>query len=269
MKRQVSVDLAMTLAILSLGASLVFAGASLFQRHLKGIRLSGPLEFDGAVGAVAAGTGIAVAAWWLLALVCAFTSSIAQHQGAHGLASFTAAWSPAFMRRLVTAILGINLLTAPLAMAAPLDSAIDPQWTPATVSSATFNNSQSTILDPLPQPAPNLDSATINNSSAINPSWTPTSPAIDPDLLARPPSRPDNSRPDTTLPSNQPPTAGDQVVVHSGDSLWSIVASALGPYATDVEVALAWPEWYRTNKAVIGADPSYILPGQILHSPGN
>jgi nucleoid-associated protein YgaU len=57
------------------------------------------------------------------------------------------------------------------------------------------------------------------------------------------------------------------VVVRSGDSLWTIAAGALGPEASDVEIALEWPRWFEANKAAIGANPDVLLPGQILRSP--
>jgi nucleoid-associated protein YgaU len=58
-----------------------------------------------------------------------------------------------------------------------------------------------------------------------------------------------------------------EVVVHRGDTLWSIVRRQLGPDVSDAEVAVAWPAWYQTNRAVIGPDPDLILPGQILRAP--
>ena len=51
------------------------------------------------------------------------------------------------------------------------------------------------------------------------------------------------------------------MVVTAGDSLWSIAARHLPPGATDAQVAAAWPGWYQTNSAVIGADPDLIRPG--------
>lgn len=57
------------------------------------------------------------------------------------------------------------------------------------------------------------------------------------------------------------------IVVHRGDTLWEIVGRALGPEATDVRIAAEWPRWYAHNRAVIGADPDLILPGQVLMPP--
>lgn len=59
------------------------------------------------------------------------------------------------------------------------------------------------------------------------------------------------------------------VVVQPGDSLWLIAERALGPQrgSDPAAVDAAWREWYRTNRAVIGADPDLILPGQRLSPP--
>ncbi len=68
-----------------------------------------------------------------------------------------------------------------------------------------------------------------------------------------------------------PPSAGiaaaATVVVQPGDSLWRIAAAALGPDASAVEIADAWPRWYAANRATVGADPDLIRPGQRLQPP--
>lgn len=63
--------------------------------------------------------------------------------------------------------------------------------------------------------------------------------------------------------------APEGVVVHRGDTLWDIVGRALGPAATDLEIAREWPRWYAHNRSVIGDDPDLILPGQVLTRPGS
>jgi len=46
-----------------------------------------------------------------------------------------------------------------------------------------------------------------------------------------------------------------------------VAARQLPAGHTDEEVAEAWPRWYAANRAVIGADPSAIQPGQRLVAP--
>lgn len=265
MKRQAAADAVMTAAILFLGASLVFTGGAVLRHRSSGPHPSAPLDLAEAVGAAAAGIGFAVALWWLAALACAFISGLARLHGRPGLASLTDAWTPAFMRRLAAVVLGLNLMAAPAAMAAGLGP-IDPKWHAGPAAEAPF------IVKTAHPAAPGLAESTAGaadpakskarpGTQRANPAWTPQAPAVDPGPLARRQTRP---------PRNAVANGADngEVVVRGGDSLWSIVAAALGPYATDVEVAQAWPEWYRANRSVIGSDPNIILPGQVLHAPG-
>jgi nucleoid-associated protein YgaU len=89
--------------------------------------------------------------------------------------------------------------------------------------------------------------------------WTPDRPAS--------PPRRASVLPDvgllTAAPGPQQAVA-DAVVVRRGDSLWTIAGRALGPGASDAEIALAWPSWYAANRDVIGPDPALLRPGQLL-----
>ncbi|WP_146070275.1 LysM peptidoglycan-binding domain-containing protein [Arthrobacter sp. GMC3] len=269
MKRQTVADLAMAAAILGLGASLVFAGSSMLQRRLLATRPYGPVGLDEVVGAAAAGIGIAVALWWLLALGCAIASAVAEHRGAWKLASRTAAWSPVFMRRLVATVVGLNLLGAPMALAAAPGSGPDHQSLHAISSSAAATYTAALPVSAWSGSPPRAAglSSIAPLDDPINPAWTPRSPGVDPGPIVSPQTRPapEAVQKDGTGSG----VVGSWVVVQTGDTLWSIVTTVLGPYATDVEVALAWPQWYRANRDVIGADPNYILPGQVLHAPGS
>ncbi len=91
-----------------------------------------------------------------------------------------------------------------------------------------------------------------------DPGWTPDAPVVRP-------------QPDVTAVTAASRRGTDQapveVVVHRGDSLWTITARHLGAGATDAEVAAQWPRWYSANRAVIGSDPDLLLPGQVLRAP--
>jgi hypothetical protein len=91
-----------------------------------------------------------------------------------------------------------------------------------------------------------------------DPGWTPDPPAVrpQPDVAA-------------VAATSRRGAGGSpvEVVVHRGDSLWSVAARHLGPAATDREVAAEWPRWYAANRAVIGPDPDLVLPGQVLRAP--
>lgn len=71
--------------------------------------------------------------------------------------------------------------------------------------------------------------------------------------------------PGRPLPERSP--AGD-VVVRPGDSLWSLAAGTLPAGATALDVDARWRALYLANRAVVGADPDLIRPGQRLHLPG-
>lgn len=297
MKRQIRADLAMTAAILLLGASLVFSGFSLLRLHWGTGATARTFGMEELLAVSCAGAGAALLGWWLLALACALLAPVAKALGAVKMAALSEQVSPAFMRRLVTAVVGMNLLTAPLAQAVGAP-AIDPRWQGGTV--------QTTPATALPSPSPALPTQATGAATdrgdilptappePVAPQWVPHTAEIDPGALIRPSLRPgpaadtgisDGTGHAETSPASPAPvgadsdtgatasnfpaddTAGTDVVVKRGDSLWSIVAAALGPYSTDVDVAEAWPGWYRANRETIGADPNLILPGQVLHAP--
>jgi hypothetical protein len=70
-----------------------------------------------------------------------------------------------------------------------------------------------------------------------------------------------------TLPAPPAPPAHGGVLVHPGDSLWSIASRHLPSNATDQEVTAAWHRLYRHNRAVVGGDPDLLRPGQHLVLP--
>lgn len=264
MNRQTRSDLAMSAAVLILGASLVYSGFSLLRLRWHTLGSARHLDLPELLAVGAAGAGIALMFWWLFALACALLSVAAQQLGSARVASVSGALAPAFMRRVVTAVLGLNLVTAPMAHGSQVP-AVDPLWHAQTVAVAAV-------------PAPTGDPLPPAAAEAVAPQWVPRTAETSPGLLARPESRDAedatgaggaSQAPASGVPGNigAESRSGPDVVVKTGDSLWSIVAAALGPYAGDVDVARSWPDWYRANRDTIGADPNIILPGQILHAP--
>ncbi|MFK5689656.1 LysM peptidoglycan-binding domain-containing protein [Ornithinimicrobium sp. LYQ92] len=95
------------------------------------------------------------------------------------------------------------------------------------------------------------------------PGWTPTPPPPvvtppDPGTVALVAAAP-----------RAAPESSDPVVVHRGDTLWSIAARHLGADATTTDVATEWPRWYAANRDLIGDDPDLIRPGQELVVPAD
>lgn len=71
------------------------------------------------------------------------------------------------------------------------------------------------------------------------------------------------------IPERLAPVPGDRVVVvHRGDSLWSLARRHLEPGVSQAAIEQAVLAWYVLNESVIGPDRDLILPGQELHVPG-
>jgi hypothetical protein len=102
-------------------------------------------------------------------------------------------------------------------------------------------------------------------TSSADPAPTPAAPAgstttdpIGPGQPAAP------SRTAAPIPAG---SARPTVPVRPGDSLWRIAGAELGPAATDQQIAIAWPYWYRANRQLIGRDPNLLRPGTRLNRP--
>jgi nucleoid-associated protein YgaU len=162
--------------------------------------------------------------------------------------------APATLHGLLRVALGSALVTTaagsvlagtahadPGAPVAAVSPALD--WPTAVSSPAATSPSPSASATPLPgTPVP----PTQAPGTAVPPSVATASPVA--------PHRPHRA-------------AAPGVVVRRGDSLWSIAAHALGPRATDAQVAQAWPQWWSANRAVVGADPDLLHPGTPLSPP--
>ncbi len=278
MKRQTLADAALGAAILALGGSLVFSGGSLLRLRWSSLGSGAALDLQELLAVAAAGAGLALLSWWLLAMACAVVSAVAQQMGAVRLARASSAFAPAFMRRMVAAVLGLNLLAAPMAVAAE-SPAVDPLWHAVPVAAAPVDAGSGAVAgggagSGGAAAGPEFGALPRDSSEAVSPRWVPTTAETAPGLLVSPGHR-GSQRVGEIAGATQAPasdgrneaSAAYEVVVKGGDSLWSIVAEALGPYASDVDVALAWPGWYRANRDTIGADPNIIHPGQVLQAP--
>ena len=113
----------------------------------------------------------------------------------------------------------------------------------------------------VPSPLPSTDSVP---APQLPLSATPANPAS---------THPASTHPTPTHPTPVHPTPADRtaasstVTVRPGDSLWHIAASRLGGPPPPARIAAAWPRWFAANRAVIGPDPDYLVPGEVLHVP--
>jgi nucleoid-associated protein YgaU len=80
--------------------------------------------------------------------------------------------------------------------------------------------------------------------------------------------------PSTSSATSRFPGAGSTAatyLVRPGDSLWRIAERTLadrhGGVPMRAEIARFWPRIYETNRALVGANPDLIFPGQHLEIP--
>jgi hypothetical protein len=257
-RRTVGAEAALAVVILGLGVFLTSAGLSMADRWKQSAVRRQSFLFDDLLGLLALAAGLAVVIWWLLSLAAAFASALLDRTGHHAAARATGRCSPVFMRRLAMAAVGIQLLGAPLAHADPLPAAGPPSgsgsslsaaWAPLTDRQPTRSVGHSTTPGTPERPV-------AADGSRLEPQWKPRVPVVEPGLVTSLPAR-----------STAAAAGAHPVPVRAGESLWTIAARELGEGASDMEVAARWPQWYEANRSVIGADPSVLLPGQLLNPP--
>lgn len=265
--RPVRADGAMAFLILGLGCFLIAAGTGLMKRWQDSALRRQSLAFEDLLGAVGVAAGLLIVLWWMLTFTAALAAAMFERTGRRGAAAVSGRFSPAFMRRLALAILGVQLIGAPLAQA-------DNRPAPGGVGedSVAVAAGWTAIEGPsLPEPAPPPASGWNPQNAAppagstvqqlpgrlgLQPQWRPSPPAAAPGPVVAAPLR-----------AARDPQADHELVVRSGDTLWAIAARHLGPRASDVDIALEWPRWFDNNRAVIGSNPDALLPGQILKAP--
>ena len=256
-------DAAMALVILLLGCLILGIGFHLLERWKVSAAHHQGLMFGDIIGFVAAGTGLLIVCWWVLSLVLAFAAAACQKSGRAALARVAGRFSPLFMRRLALAVLGLNLLGAPLAQAST--PVVEAAWS-ASGGTAGIAAAWSPISRQADDAAGtgvfSLVGKAVDGQGTpadmLQPQWQPRAPIVEPGLVGTKATR-------AAQQAGSP--AAKEVVVLRGDTLWSIAAKDLGPVASDVDVARHWPKWYAANKDVIGADPALVVPGQILQAP--
>ncbi|WP_146070830.1 LysM peptidoglycan-binding domain-containing protein [Arthrobacter sp. B1805] len=274
--------------VLACGIVLTVTGHVLRHTQTSG----GMRGLDHLLGVILSIVGVVITVLWLLALAAALVAECLQQGGRLTAARFTGGWTPAVMRRLAAALLGVNMLAVPaMANAAPQTPGAGAAS--AAVTSSTVSHAAPRAFHESVAVQPGGTAGTTAGTRA-SPYWSPrlvaagsaegqvspTSHHVSPD------EAPDVSAdvsPDVSPawePSPMPPDGGllvrpetrktvdvREVVVGPGDSLWSIAAQHLGPLATAADVAEAWPAWYQANRSTIGKDASLLVPGQLLRAP--
>ena len=243
-QRSHRLHLAVSLGGLAPAAAAALASAAGLTARLVSIapgRLAGTTRIDEVVelGVLAAGAAVA---WWLAAgLATAAGCAGARALGRRWSAGerFVARHAPAIVRRglALAAGAGLGLVSGVVpATAQSTDPPADIGWVATQVVTTP-----SPTTPPTPTPTPTASPA--------------TTPAVTTAAAA-------------ATPGTASTASTAQITVRPGDSLWKIAAAHLPAGATAADTAVAWPRLYETNRAVIGANPNVIRPGQVLTLPG-
>ena len=210
--------------------------------------------------------GVALCAWlcaaWLLAST-ALTAAGRLLPGPAGrtIAALATRCAPTALRRVAELALGVTVATASLGGSGAWAQDAHPAAAAAAGTAAS-------PLRPVPAPqiAPPLDLDWPASSGRAAASASPK--AAGPPIATALPTPTSASRP-PAAPAGAAPVrrTGSTVVVHQGDCLWDLARAALGPAATERQVARAWPSWWSVNRTVIGDNPDLIQPGTHLVRP--
>ena len=228
----------------------------------------GPASAHELLALGAASLALVIAGWLVVGTALEVLSHVPGFIGASARV-WSKRLTPALARRIAAVILGVGVGVA----GGPTQAVAGPRSASVASSVAapgvlpTDSSSSTPVPDPGFAPSPIASGLTptahqhVGSAEPPAPGFTPTAPRVrpqvDPRLLGgRAPAGSAITR-----------TSTSEVVVHRGDSLWSIAARHLGPHASDAEIAHAWPQWFELNRDVIGDDPDLILPGQILRTP--
>jgi nucleoid-associated protein YgaU len=203
---------------------------------------------DAAVGSAAGALLWLMALWLMLGLLVTLAATLGgRPQGA--LAHLSRRITPALVRRLVIASTGASLVLIPAAAVAAPTGALASFGVTSQAGSAPAIPAHSAIQ--------------VSPAAAFGVRMPGTGSR--PTSLASPvPTLPDETTPGPPL---DPEPATGTVLVKPGDSLWRITEDQLGPSASDQQVAIGWPYWYRANRQVIGRDPNLLRPGERLTVP--
>lgn len=258
-------------AVALAAASLVTAAAvgSIFLSTARSARAAiaaaGPASPADGILVVVALLGVLLSLWVGLGMALSALSAL---PGALGQActQLAARIAPAAVRKVVAFVLG-TALTAALVPGTAVAGTEHPAHRQAVVTSAqyavgAFGNAADAAPDASfrlvsdPIHASHASNASDDEDAAPGPSWAPERRALSSDGKGR---------------ASSASSAGGvvDIVVHRGDSLWSIAARHLGPAATTAQIDAEWHRWFAANHHLIGDDANLITPGQVLSRPAS
>lgn len=252
---------------LLLAVALLVIGASNLC-HFDALNPSNGGDFEVLAAVFLAGLGALGTLCWAVAFLLAILAARASITG-----SWITRWIPHSFSQLATVLIGFQVAVAPPAQAFDQinatstgigqDFAVVP--TPANAPALTGLSPQNQHHDPSQNRLVQKDlgqqllSADLTHHHGVDqaplPAWTPQPPAPQPGLFVATPQR--------GIVDNEPSFE----VVKPGDNLWLVVRRVLGPLASNQKIAHEWPRWYLANRQLIGPDPNFLLPGQLLQAP--
>ncbi|GAA4676418.1 LysM domain-containing protein [Nocardioides nanhaiensis] len=178
-----------------------------------------------------------------------YVTSVVVLEALRGAPTASGAGVPAWSRRLVLAACGAAVVAGIPAGAHAAD--------PAPGPAATGGQDRLPGLHGLPLP----ERAQAGSVTDLVGGLLLTSGSPGP--VTAPPDR--EPPPHVADPGREP--GGRHHVVAPGESLWTIARSAVPAPAHAAAVAAYWPRLHAANRAVLGADPDLITPGQRLLLP--
>ncbi|MDM7989823.1 LysM peptidoglycan-binding domain-containing protein [Arthrobacter sp. zg-Y877] len=219
-------------------------------------------------GFCAAAAGVLLTLWWVAGSIFALAGCLLHRSGFRTAARRTLSLAPGPLRRLAAAALGLSLAAGGALGTAPMSAASTPVAAAAAAARTTLQTAHPTAADAPGAGTAAATSATSATSGQQDADGAGTPETADAGEAVSPLWRPAPPQPAAgNLLTGSPRQDEREVVVAAGDTLWSLAAAQLGPYATDAETAALWPRWYELNRDVIGPDPGLIHPGQVLAMP--
>lgn len=252
MKRIDRYDALVALSILVLSVSMLL-GSAVIAVHID-LNPSSPRQLDNSslerlTGVVIGLLGALILLWFLLGFIASVLATIGSRTGHHRISRAFARLSPQFILRISIALFSGSLIFATSANAAP---------PPAQQGAEILNSGSCTISTPSywRTKPPNTPCApatqeTGEETKLLSPGWVPQPISL----------------PLQRVAGGAPRETTTEVIVQSGDSLWSIAAAHLTNDASNAQIAAAWPRWYEANKKIIGQNPDHLELGLVLQVP--
>lgn len=252
MKRIDRYDALVSVAVLGLSISMLLSSAVIARHVDLTPNSSRRLDIDSLErlsGIVLGLLGALILLWCLVGFIAAVLATIGSRTGHHRTSQALARLSPQFILRFTVALFSSSLVFATSANAAP---GPQHQGTEALNSGSCtiFTDSYWSLGSPNAS-CSSVGSTTPEETQLLSPGWVPQPISL----------------PLQRVAGGTPRETTTEVIVRSGDSLWSIAAAHLESGANNAQIAAAWPRWYEANKKVIGKNPDHLELGQVLQVP--